>query len=174
MSRRRAERLRVHPLKKRVNSQLWHLRPIRISTTGDASVNQSTLHLPLTVNQKLHRSFFFHSSCSIMALSPSFFHDFSITSPDVLAVIFAISAYAAWRVYSFVSFVYRTPLRILPGPPVASLVYGNLKEIQEVEGSFLPDRWFTKYGKNYVDHEFFLVSIRVDWGPIHTRYLLRE
>lgn len=99
-----------------------------------------------------------------MAFSPTFFHDFSVTSPDVLAVIFAVSAYAVWRAYSFVSFVYRTPLRILPGPPVASLVYGNLKEIQEVEGSSLPDQWFTKYGKNFVDHEFFLVSVRVDWG----------
>ncbi|EIW62528.1 cytochrome P450 [Trametes versicolor FP-101664 SS1] len=91
-----------------------------------------------------------------MAFSPTFFHNFSVTSPDVLAVIFAVSAYAVWRAYSFVSFVYRTPLRILPGPPVASLVYGNLKEIQEVEGSSLPDQWFTKYGKNFVDHEFFL------------------
>ncbi len=87
----------------------------------------------------------------------SFLQGFSVTSPDVLAVVFTILGYAAWRLYRLVSFVYLTPLRILPGPPAPSLVYGNLNEFAEVEGSFFADQMFAKYGKTYVDREFFMV-----------------
>ncbi|EIW62555.1 cytochrome P450 [Trametes versicolor FP-101664 SS1] len=85
----------------------------------------------------------------------SFLQNISATSPE-LAVVGTILGYAAWRLYRLLSFVYMTPLRVLPGPPVPSLVYGNLNEFGEVEGSFLPDQLFAKYGKNYVDHEFFM------------------
>ncbi|OJT05109.1 Cytochrome P450 72A14 [Trametes pubescens] len=91
-----------------------------------------------------------------MGLILSFLQGFSVTSPDVLAVVFTILGYAAWRLYRLVSFVYLTPLRILPGPPAPSLVYGNLNEFAEVEGSFFADQMFAKYGKTYVDREFFM------------------
>ncbi|KAI0768801.1 cytochrome P450 [Trametes elegans] len=80
----------------------------------------------------------------------------SLRSPDVLAVIAALAAYALWRAYRLLSFVLLTPLRNLPGPRASSWVYGNLKDVAAVENSFLPDRWFEQYGKHYVDHEFFM------------------
>lgn len=88
----------------------------------------------------------------------SFLQNVSVTSPEVLAVVGTILGYAAWRLFRLLSFVYMTPLRVLPGPPAPSLVFGNLNEFGEVEGSFLPDQLFAKYGRNYVDREFFMVS----------------
>lgn len=93
-----------------------------------------------------------------MGHTHSFLQNISVTSPEFFAVVGTILGYAAWRLYRLLSFVYMTPLRVLPGPPVPSLVYGNLNEFGEVEGSFLPDQLFVKYGKNYVDREFFMVS----------------
>nr|BED42948.1 cytochrome P450 monooxygenase [Trametes versicolor] len=86
----------------------------------------------------------------------SLMQNISITSPEILAVVGTILGYAVWRLFRLLSFVYRTPLRVLPGPPAPSLVFGNLNEFGEVEGSFLPDQLFAKYGKNYVDREFFM------------------
>ncbi|KAI0360869.1 cytochrome P450 [Trametes cingulata] len=61
-----------------------------------------------------------------------------------------------WKTYRFFASIYRTPLRILPGPPSPSWVFGNLKEIESVEGTLLPDRWFEQYGGHFVDHDFFM------------------
>ena len=91
------------------------------------------------------------SHCLKMALS--------FTSPDVLAVLFAASGYFIWRVFKYLSFVYGSPLRVLPGPPSPSWVYGNLKQIFATESAALPDKWFEQYGKCYVDYEFFMVRL---------------
>ncbi|KAI0373445.1 cytochrome P450 [Pilatotrama ljubarskyi] len=80
----------------------------------------------------------------------------SLSSRDALAVLVAISVYAAWWVYRRLSFIYGTPLCVLPGPAAPSWIYGNLKEIEEVEDTALPDQWFEQYGKCFVDREFFM------------------
>ncbi|KAH9851382.1 cytochrome P450 [Lenzites betulinus] len=87
---------------------------------------------------------------------PGFLSDFSLTSPDVLVVVFSVLAYGLWRVYRLLSFIYTTPLRILPGPEAPSFFYGNLNEIAAVDNHALPDRWFKQYGTHFVDHEFFM------------------
>ncbi|KAI0373454.1 cytochrome P450 [Pilatotrama ljubarskyi] len=80
----------------------------------------------------------------------------AVRSSDLIAVAGAVAAYALWRLYQFFKFVYGTPLRIWPGPPASSFVYGNLKEISAVENMRKPDKWFEQYGKIFVDREFFM------------------
>ncbi|KAI0373446.1 cytochrome P450 [Pilatotrama ljubarskyi] len=75
---------------------------------------------------------------------------------DVLALLVPFSVYAAWWLYQCFGFIYRTPLRTLPGPAAPSWIYGNLKEIEAVEDTALPDRWFEQYGKCFMDREFFM------------------
>ena len=86
---------------------------------------------------------------------------FSLTSLDVLVVLFAAIGYLSSKLYRFLAVVYGSPLRVLPGPPSPSLVYGNLKQMFSTEGTTLPDEWFQQYGKCYVDHEFFMVRLRI-------------
>ncbi|KAI0360867.1 cytochrome P450 [Trametes cingulata] len=81
---------------------------------------------------------------------------FSLKSSDLFAVLGAVAVFAIWRLYQFFKFVYRTPLRIWPGPPVPNPIYGNLKQITAVENMRLPDMWFEQYGKIFVDREFFM------------------
>ncbi|KAI0633800.1 cytochrome P450 [Trametes polyzona] len=91
-----------------------------------------------------------------MGSSLSFMHGFSLASPDVLFIVFAVSAYAFWRVYTRWHFVYRSPLRVVPGPPASSFIYGNLKDITAEDNFVVLDRWFTQYGRNFKDHEFLM------------------
>lgn len=88
----------------------------------------------------------------------------SRTSPDVLAVLFVASGYLIWRIYKFLAFTLRSPLRIWPGPQTPSWLYGNLREMLAVEGAALPDKLFERYGKVYVDREFFMVRVQsMEW-----------
>ncbi|KAI0360871.1 cytochrome P450 [Trametes cingulata] len=80
----------------------------------------------------------------------------SLTSRDALAVVAAVSGYAAWWLYRRFVFIYRSPLRVLPGPRASSWILGNLKDIESVENTGLPDRWHEQYGKCFVDHDFFM------------------
>ena len=41
---------------------------------------------------------------------------------------------------------FRTPLRHLPGPPTASLFWGNSKLIEDADISALQDKWVAQYG----------------------------
>ena len=82
-----------------------------------------------------------------------------LTSPEFLAALFTAASYLTWRIYKFLVFAYGGPMRDLPGPPSPSCVYGNLKQMLATEGTTLPEEWFERYGKVYVDHEFFMVSI---------------
>ena len=86
--------------------------------------------------------------------------DHSFIFSEIRIVVFAATGYILWRIYNHLVLVYRSPLRILPGPPSPSWVYGNSKEIFATEGNSLPDKWFAQYGKTYVDHEFFMVRLR--------------
>ncbi|KAI0644393.1 cytochrome P450 [Trametes meyenii] len=75
---------------------------------------------------------------------------------DILGILFAGAAYLVWRLYRYLNFVYGTPLRVLPGPPAPSWVYGNMQEFSNVENTALPDQWFEKFGKHFVDRDFFM------------------
>ncbi|KAI9059128.1 cytochrome P450 [Trametes sanguinea] len=77
---------------------------------------------------------------------------FAITYQDVLAVFLAASAYGLWKVHQWWRYALKSPLRNLPGPPTASLIYGNMKEVFEVEDHSRPDEWFARYGKHFVDN----------------------
>ncbi|KAI9059129.1 cytochrome P450 [Trametes sanguinea] len=81
---------------------------------------------------------------------------FSITYQDVLAVVLAASVFGLWKAYQYWSFVFKSPLRNLPGPPVRSWVYGNVKEMFDAENYSRPDEWFAQYGKHFVDHGFLM------------------
>ncbi|KAI9059130.1 cytochrome P450 [Trametes sanguinea] len=78
----------------------------------------------------------------------------SLPLQDALAVTCAILVYVLWRLYKRWSFVYRSPLRNLPGPPSPSWLYGNMKEVFTTDGHAVPDKWFAQYGRTYVDHGF--------------------
>ncbi|KAJ2968587.1 hypothetical protein NUW54_g13172 [Trametes sanguinea] len=78
----------------------------------------------------------------------------SLPFQDALAVTCAILVYALWRLYKRWRFVYRSPLRNLPGPPSPSWLYGNMKEVFTTDGHAVPDKWFAQYGRTYVDHGF--------------------
>ncbi|KAI0633801.1 cytochrome P450 [Trametes polyzona] len=79
------------------------------------------------------------------------------TAPDIVLISGAAALlYVGWRLYRFWSFVYRTPLRNLPGPPVSSWIYGNQPDIERVDDTLQPDLWFARYGKNFVDRDFFM------------------
>ncbi|KAI0824243.1 cytochrome P450 [Trametes gibbosa] len=80
----------------------------------------------------------------------------SLTSSDTVAIVIAALFYAVLKLCRFLSFVYGTPLCVLPGPPNPSLIYGNMKDIAAVDNTSLPDQWATQYGKNFVDHDFFM------------------
>ncbi|KAJ3001534.1 hypothetical protein NUW54_g6359 [Trametes sanguinea] len=77
---------------------------------------------------------------------------FSFTYQDILAVFLAASAYGLWKVHQWWRYAFRSPLRNLPGPPSASFIYGNMKEVFEVEDHSRPDEWFARYGKHFVDN----------------------
>ena len=87
----------------------------------------------------------------------------SLSCQDVLVVLFIASSYLIWRIYKVLASRLGSPLRIWPGPPCTSWVYGNLKDMLTVEDSALPDKLFKQYGKVYVDREFFMVRA----GSLH-------
>ena len=73
-----------------------------------------------------------------------------------LSVLCARSIYPIFRplLSRFLS-----PLRHLPGPPSVSLVWGNVKQIEE-NTTTLHSRWIAQYGKVFKFHAEFGVSIR--------------
>lgn len=81
----------------------------------------------------------------------------SLRSLDIAVLVVGALSYVALKLYRFLNFVFGTPLRVLPGPPISSWVYGNQKDIAAVDNISLPDQWAAQYGKNFVDHEFFMV-----------------
>lgn len=76
---------------------------------------------------------------------------------EIGALLLTAFLYGAWKFYGFLHIVYLTPLSDLPGPPSSSWVYGNMRDIAAVDENLLPDTWFTRYGKNLIDREFFMV-----------------
>ncbi|KAI0824047.1 cytochrome P450 [Trametes gibbosa] len=98
--------------------------------------------------------------------------DLSLKTPDVLMVFFSLLAYGLWRVCRLLSFIYTSPLRLLPGPSAPSFFYGNLIEIDEAENSALPDQWFEQYGTHFVDHEFFMTPRLWSLDPQAIHYVL--
>ncbi|KAJ8699267.1 hypothetical protein PTI98_002399 [Pleurotus ostreatus] len=61
----------------------------------------------------------------------------------------AISALGFYGVFKLLAFLYHeltSSVRLLPGPPSTSWIYGNLKEISNLEDSRLHEEWGRAYG----------------------------
>ena len=59
------------------------------------------------------------------------------------------ATFGAYGLYKILGFLYNqltSPLRTLPGPPMTSLIWGNMKEIFEAENSVVHERWSSDYG----------------------------
>ncbi|KAI0673974.1 cytochrome P450 [Trametes maxima] len=95
-----------------------------------------------------------------------------ITSPQVSAVLFVCVAHVLWRIYRLLARVYGSPLRILPGPPAPSWIYGHMKQIVSEENAVLPDKWFEQYGKHFLDRDFFMTPRLWTLDPRAIQYVL--
>ncbi|KAI0633802.1 cytochrome P450 [Trametes polyzona] len=81
----------------------------------------------------------------------------TITGQDITVLCgLTTLLYISWYLYRLWTFVFGTPLRNLPGPPVSSWVHGNQPDIGAVDNTMLPDIWFSWYGKNFVDRGFYM------------------
>ncbi|KXN81835.1 Cytochrome P450 4B1 [Leucoagaricus sp. SymC.cos] len=70
-----------------------------------------------------------------------------------------IGAYAFYKVVKFVWREYvANPLRVLPGPPSPSWLYGNMKQIWEADNSVLHEGWVKEYGSTIRYKVFFGIS----------------
>ncbi|KAF7299959.1 Cytochrome P450 [Mycena chlorophos] len=58
----------------------------------------------------------------------------------------SLVAYMAFRVVKFLHHEYFGFARLIPGPKPASLLYGNLKEIEAEEFGLAQERWLREYG----------------------------
>ncbi|CDO75988.1 hypothetical protein BN946_scf184922.g1 [Trametes cinnabarina] len=76
----------------------------------------------------------------------------------VLPVSVVAVTIVIWMLRRWWSFTFGSPLRNLPGPPSPSLLYGNVKEVFDAENHVVPDRWFSQYGKNFVDNGFLMAA----------------
>lgn len=78
-------------------------------------------------------------------------------SPEIGVLLLTAFLYGAWKFYEYLHLAYLTPLRHIPGPPAGSWAYGNMEEIAAMNSTLLPDIWFKRYGKVFVDREFLMV-----------------
>ena len=89
-----------------------------------------------------------------------------------------IAHYAGPTIWSMLT----TPLRDLPGPPSASLIWGNLKLLADEEGLNVQEQWATQYGPTIAFKSFLGVrsfvyiyacpydSMRLDVAPLDSRH----
>ncbi|KZO98275.1 cytochrome P450 [Calocera viscosa TUFC12733] len=74
--------------------------------------------------------------------------DQALIMNNTILLLGAVSAvFALLRIWQFCK-RFRTPLRQLPGPPAASLFWGNSLEMIGTEG--IEQRWIQEYGRTYV------------------------
>lgn len=76
-------------------------------------------------------------------------------SKALMSAFTAVLAYAVWKLAVILVSPYRSSLRILPGPPSQSWIYGSFPEIAMDDGDLAPIQfkdWPTKYGPTYMFH----------------------
>ncbi|CDO71953.1 hypothetical protein BN946_scf184940.g100 [Trametes cinnabarina] len=79
-----------------------------------------------------------------------------ILKPVPSTIAFTAVVWKLWKYYWY--FVVGSPLRNLPGPPVSSFIYGNEKELFKSDNHTLPEKWFSQYGKHFVDNGFLMAQ----------------
>lgn len=80
-----------------------------------------------------------------------------LLSPLVSIVVVG-ALYALWKAVKLAYRSYSSPLRLLPGPPSESLLFGNFKAILEAENSVLQEKWLEEYGDTIAYPGFLGVS----------------
>ncbi|KAF8968276.1 cytochrome P450 [Flammula alnicola] len=63
-----------------------------------------------------------------------------------VSLLATVGVYGLYRLAKFIYDQRTSPLRVLPGPPSPSLIFGNMKEIGEAENSVLHEKWVEQYG----------------------------
>ena len=63
-----------------------------------------------------------------------------------LSLVISVCLFIAWTLWRTASRSFRSKLRDLPGPPNASWLFGNLKEIYSAENAVTQERWTALYG----------------------------
>ena len=76
-----------------------------------------------------------------------------------LAALATLTAYGVIRVVRWFVRPLWSPLRVLPGPPNPSLIYGNLSEIRKSDFSELHEKWAEQYGRVMKYKAFFGVYL---------------
>ena len=76
----------------------------------------------------------------------------------VAAAATTIAVYGVLKTIVFFTKPWRSYLRFLPGPKNASLLWGNMKEIQMADNQVLHDQWVKEYGTTFKYKGFFMVS----------------
>ncbi|KLO13377.1 cytochrome P450 [Schizopora paradoxa] len=71
----------------------------------------------------------------------------SLSLKVLLASVATFTVIKIWRILTFWTWSYSSPLRDIPGPKRTSLLLGNLEEIRRSESSVLHEEWVKKYGK---------------------------
>ena len=69
-----------------------------------------------------------------------------ISTSALVAVGLAILAMALWKAFPVLLHPFTSPLRHLPGPPNASLFWGQFLEIFKVDTGVLQEKWMGEYG----------------------------
>ncbi|KIM49563.1 hypothetical protein M413DRAFT_21761 [Hebeloma cylindrosporum] len=64
----------------------------------------------------------------------------------VVSLLTTLGLYVIYKLFRFFYNNLTSPLRVLPGPPSVSIIYGNLKQIWEAENSVLHEKWVEEYG----------------------------
>lgn len=96
-----------------------------------------------------------------------------------LAATASLLLYGLYKVASRLLHPYFSSLKHLPGPDSSSFIYGNVKELRDIEKSTLFEDWTRKYGKVMKIHLLFGVRITpamfpidIDWSTerMHTQF----
>lgn len=85
----------------------------------------------------------------------------------ILSSLGSLAAYGLYQILRVKYRHYKSPLNILPGPPNASTIIGNLGQIRDAEPGAMHTEWIEKYGPVIQYKGFFGVST---WPfPNHVR-----
>ncbi|KAF8960371.1 cytochrome P450 [Flammula alnicola] len=78
----------------------------------------------------------------------------------LVSLLATVGVYGLYKLAKFLYDQWTSPLRVLPGPPNSSFIFGNLKEIWEAENSVLHEKWVEQYGST-IKYKAFVGSNRL-------------